>query len=138
MKGEAKFGQVSYLAWNVFRNQDNNPNLTTCHLHHHPHDPLREKTKPIHSGCIPFQLSQIILTEGQSTTGLHTSYYMQIIHTFPYHIFYYAQKSSIPYLCISHIIITFNKLVFIYILLYIHHTSPYSNFRLVGFHYISP
>ena len=34
-----------------------------------------EKTKAIHSGCAPFQLSQIVLTEGQTTTGLHISYY---------------------------------------------------------------
>ena len=34
-----------------------------------------EKTKAIHSGCAPFQLSQIVLTEGQTPTGLHISYY---------------------------------------------------------------
>ena len=43
-------------------------------------DSLREKTKAIHCGCIPFQLSQIVLAGGQTQTGLHISYYTYIFN----------------------------------------------------------
>ena len=44
-----------------------------CRNRHNQH-PLREKTKAIHSGGLPFQLSQIVLTGGQSKTGPHILY----------------------------------------------------------------